>query len=443
MNAVEQQNPDAGRTWFLTPEEYAATSAKLAKLQRRAERKGFTGRVTLTGKPATRQYRTPGGLPITQHGFDVTIRGEPPSYEGWRFVAAVDAVDGGIILRSPPGSTTSIPTDHIRAGACDHCHTKRTRRSTVLVAHEETGQLLQVGRACVKDFLGHNTFPVFLTEDELRNTLRTGGTPPAATWDVDTVLAYAAAAVEAFGWTPSSAHDPGCVPTRDRVRLALVGGRGADLLRTSLEPFLADAQEHAPHIRDELIAGLDGTSGYEANLLAVLRAASVDARHLGLAVSAITAHQRLTTQRHQQQARRVASGAVEYAGTVGEKLTMSGTVRTAMRVEGYTYHSPASALLVVDCGTAVAKMVTAAGWAYAVKVGDQLTVTGTVKQHADYNGTKQTVLTRPKRVDPSPHAHPDQPTAGWETIPSRPARGVAPVRPTTVRTPTRGVPHTP
>ncbi len=440
MTVLEQPNPDLGRTWFLTPDEFAATSAKLAKLQRRAAQKGFTGHVTLTGKPATRQYRTPGGLSITQHGFDVTIRGEPPRYEGWRFVAAVDAVDGGIILRYPPGSTTSIPTDQIRAGECDHCHTKRTRRSTILVAHEETGQLLQVGRACVKDFLGHNTFPVFLTEDEVRNTLRSGGSAPAATWDVDTVLAYAAAAVEAFGWTPSSAHDPGCVPTRDRVRLALVGGRGADLLRTSLEPFLADARERAPRIRDELVAGLDGTSGYEANLLAVLRATSVDARHLGLAVSAITAHQRLTSD--QQQARRVASDAVAYAGTVGEKLTMSGTVRTAMRVEGYTYHSPASALLVIDCGTAVAKMVTAARWAHSVKVGDQLTVTGTIKQHAEYNGTKQTVLTRPKRVDPSPDAHPDKPPTGWETVASRTPSRVAPVHRTTVRTPTRVVHHT-
>ena len=432
---------DRVHAWFLSAEELAATRAKVAKLQQRAERKGFTGTIDVSAVPATRSSTSAGGLPVTVHGFDVTIAGEPPRYEGWRFVAAVDAVEGGTILRYPPGSTAEGNNDQIRAGECDHCHTTRARRSTVLVAHDDTGQLLQVGRSCLKDFLGHNTLPVFLTTDEIANTLggSLSGTPAA--WDVHSVLTYAAAAVEAFGWTPASASEHGRVPTRDVVWLALNGGRGADQLRDQLAPHLADAQARAPQLRHDLLTGLTGGSGYEANLVAVLRGEAVDTKHLGLAVSAIPAHLRLTADRAREASRQEAAQAVEHVGTIGEKVTLTGVVRTALRVDGYTYHSPDSVMLIVDCGTAVAKMTTAAAWAYPLKVGDPVTITGTVKAHTEWNGIKQTVLTRPKKHDPEDVAEsmPDAPHL-WETVTSPRLDGAATARHTTVRTPTHGLP---
>ncbi|WP_232546980.1 hypothetical protein [Propioniciclava soli] len=442
---ADTPDTDRGHPWFLNAEELAATRAKIAKLQQRAERKGFTGTIDVAAVPATRSSTSAGGLPVTVHGFDVTITGDPPRYQGWRFVAAVDAVEGGTILRYPPGSTAEVPNDQIRPGECDHCHTTRARRSTVLVSHDDTGQLLQVGRSCLRDFLGHNTLPVFLTHDEIANTLggSLAGTPSA--WDVHSVLIYAAAAVEAFGWTPASASEHGRVPTRDQVRLALVGGRGADQLRGQLAPHLADAIARAPHLRDDLLNGLKGSSGYEANLVAVLSGAAVDARHLGLAVSAIPAHQRLQEDRRREVARQDAARTVDYAGTVGEKVTLSGVVRTALRVDGYTYRSPDQVMLVVDCGTAVAKMTTSAAWAYQVKVGDPLTVTGTVKAHTEWNGIKQTVLTRPKQLDTIAEGAQTSlagaaPPALWETVASARLDGVqAAQRWTTTRTPSRGV----
>ncbi len=42
--------------------------------------------------------------------------------------------------------------------------------------------------------------------------------------------------------------------------------------------------------------------------------------------------------------------------------------------------------------------MTTSKWAWAVNRGDTLTVTGTVKDLTEYDGTKQTVLARPKAV---------------------------------------------
>jgi len=414
--------PAASRVWFLTGEEVAATRTKLVTLQHRAAAKGFTGRIDLTVVPAVRHYHSAGGLDVTEHGFDVTLTGEPPRYGGWRFVAAVDHTDGGTILRYPPGADPTVANDQGRPGECEHCHTHRPRRSTVLVAHDDTGQVLQVGRSCLKDFLGHNTLPVLLTVDDVAGDLGRGGGSPAA-WDTDTVLAYAWAAVQAFGWTPSSSLDPRRPPTRDVVRVALAGGRGDADLRAALAPHLAEAVTQAPLIRQELLAALTDPAGYQANLTAVLRGDTVEARHLGLAVSAIPAHQRLHDDHQRAQAREQAAAVVEHVGTVGDKVTLTGTVTTALRVDGYTHRSPDQVMLVIDCGTAVMKTTTAAAWAYQIKVGDPLTVTGTVKAHTQWRGLKQTVLSRPKKIDPSnlePQAilEATAPTAAWPTPPS-------------------------
>jgi hypothetical protein len=412
MNDTHLEQRPKPPVWFLSAEELAATRAKLATITGRAARKGFTGSIDLVAVPATRTQPVPGGFPVTVHGFDVTISGQAPRYAGWRFVASVDAVDGGgTILRYPPGREAAVRNTDVVAGQCDHCHTRRARRRTMLIAHDDTGQLLQVGSSCLKDFLGHHIRPVFLTADDVRTELGKdlSGTPTA--WDLTSVLTYAWAAVQALGWTPASASEPGRTPTRDVVRQVLTQQRAADQLLAVLAPHLAEGRRLAPRIIDTLLTGLTGESGYEANLAAVLRGQAVDARHFGLAVSAIPAHQRLLDQRQADTAHQDAVAAVDHVGVVGDKITLTGTVRTAIRVDGFTYHSPDSILLILDCRTAVLKMTTAASWAYQVKVGDRLTVTGTVKAHTVWNGVKQTVLTRPKKLDQPAATLPQTPQA--------------------------------
>ena len=76
---------------------------------------------------------------------------------------------------------------------------------------------------------------------------------------------------------------------------------------------------------------------------------------------------------------------VSYAGHIGDTITLTGTVTTLAHVEGYRYNSPSQRVIVLDCGPHVAKTLTTAAWAYDVRRGDQLTLTGTVKAHQEYN----------------------------------------------------------
>lgn len=98
-------------------------------------------------------------------------------------------------------------------------------------------------------------------------------------------------------------------------------------------------------------------------------------------------------------------------------VTVTGTVRTATRVNGFTPGSPDRALIVAEVGTATVKVVTAAAWAYRVERGDQITVTGTVKAHTEWRGLRQTVITRASRIEPA-FDEPSTPGAAvrWEAV---------------------------
>ena len=124
--------------------------------------------------------------------------------------------------------------------------------------------------------------------------------------------------------------------------------------------------------------------------------------------------------------------ALVHIGTVGERITVSGTVVTTGWVQSYRWEP--RTLLIVDCGTAHVKMITSARWAHKVRRGERLTLIGTVKAHTEDLGAPLTVLTRPRLIEQP--AEPQTPTPGptgevWEALNPAPAkRGPFPGRPT-------------
>lgn len=395
--------------WTLTLEEFAATRERAEKINARAAKRGFTGRIEVTGTRREISEHDEAGLTRTRVVMETEITGEAPQYGGWRFLAAVDSVetaDGAeFILRTAPGIDESgVDRVTLEAGRCEHCKTKRTnRRYTYLVQHEESGELVQVGSTCVKDFTGWTGKPVFISHDELADELRehVGGGGPAE-YTPETVVAVAWAVSRRHGWVPAS---KGGVTTRDLVGSYLYGAGQADKdLRAEVAPEIPAAAEKAREIIPALLDHLDGGSDYIANLKTALRALTVDARHMGITVSAVSAYERMTGEQArkkleaEQRAQQRAS--VQFAGEVGEKLTVTGTVTRLRAVEGsYGYQPKTSLLIILEGGGVVAKMFTTAAWAWEIEQGDGITVTGVVKDHEDYQGIKQTVLTRPKRVD--------------------------------------------
>ena len=390
----------------LTPAEADATTEKIAKINTRAAKRGFTGHLDVVIGPAfARKVTAPSGLTFKRMFHEVEITGVTPKYNGWEFVAAVDTVGDGFVLRFAPGAPEGVvDRAALTPGGCDHCGVaKGNRKYTYAVRNVGTGEVKQVGSTCVKDFTGWDGKPVFYSVQDVADIIDEGGAgghTGAAEAPVAEVVAFALAATEAAGWVSrGNAEAYGKTATAEIVSDAMWGvGRSADDAAALIRPHLAEARAKAPEVIAAVTAGLAGeTSEYAVNLRTVLAAEWVGERHLALAASTVAAHHRLVADKVKRDAEAAAAADVDYLGEVGAKVTFTGAVAVAMTVDGYTYNSTQRFVVVEGPGFA-AKMYTTAGWAYEVEAGDEVTLTATVKAHAEYRGAKQTVVTRAKRA---------------------------------------------
>lgn len=378
--------------WTLSRDEFAATKEKIAKLNARAAKRGFTGGFALIGTPTTWSETDESGWTVQRSGFAVTLTGTPPCYEGWTFLAAVDTVGDDFVVRTAPGVPEgSIDRSMLLAEHCGHCKTARKRTKTFLVRHED-GTMIQVGSTCLKDFLGWSGNPVFYAEDALRAEIDGWVSGTSADYTVATILATAWAVVALEGFHPASFGDNS---TRTQIERALLhrSQRAIDL-RKALAPHMDDARAIVPTIIETLLERL-GSSDFESNLRAVVAAECLPERLYGIAAAAIPVYQKMVN---------CAPGTPEtdrpepvWLGTKGEKVTVTGKINVAMTVDGYAYGTT-SRLVIIETDTALIKVMSAAAWAYQTTVGDMVTVTGTVKDHATYRGAKQTVLARVKKI---------------------------------------------
>lgn len=391
-------------TFTLTAPEYFATVEKIAKVNERAAKKGFTGRLEVVGEKRTVTEKDALGFERSYVVFDTEVTGEAPSYGGWSFVARVDAVGDSFTLATAPG-VEHVDRSSVRPGHCDHCKANRARKNTMLVRNDETGEIVNVGSTCIKDFLGWDASVVFLSEDDVEREIDGIRGSFEREYDVPTILAYAYAATRAFGWVPSSAFDSR--PTADWVRLGLGMYRPTkqdekELPR--LREFAAEANEQAATIRAFILSDeFSGTSTYVDNLKVAASLQAVTARQVGLLASAPNAYTRHLESEADRKAREArwaaekdAKKVSEFIGQVGDKkVRVEGTIEGIRYIEG-------------DYGTTVLyTILTAEGnvvkWfasreALGEKEGREVVIEGTIKKHDEYQGVKSTVLTRCKEI---------------------------------------------
>lgn len=417
--------------------------AALCALNKRAERKKLPLLSWSWGKPVTERQRIPHpdfGWQVDHEGdvtrvalslSDVAVR-----YEGWSFVAALQHLDGENIVRALPGE--EVPALYRERGpVCDHCAAWRRRHDTYLVRHED-GSIKQVGSTCMGDFLGGFdginlacrasmlAEARAIAEDGMEGFGCGGG-------ERTRTLAYFLPVVawfvreSAHGWVPrSKAKDVGRPATADLAWLAMDTNEARKL---GVDPSEVDkataeaAEAWAENLSDADIAADRGD--YLHNLRAVARTGLVTARTAGIAASMIVAYQRHVARERElaesaQRVRvdafvgavkqRVTFGLPQAVGKKGKPLKGAPVVLSTDPVwleavigydstYGYTtvlkFRSTEGHLLVWkshDTGVTRAD------------VGKRYTLSGTIKAHSLYEGTKQTVLTRcdVKAVDVDP-----------------------------------------
>lgn len=394
--------------------QYRIPDQNLEKLQEQLERLAKrAAKLELTEPTITIVRQEPETLAdgTVQLWHIVEITGKAPIINGWQFAAVIQFVqddDGNVspLFRSVPDISIPVELRSISEPFCDHCQLMRRRKDTYLVRQTETLEWKQVGSSCLADFTGHASpqalarYAQELMElEELAQACTDPdafGSGKASHFSTLGWVSDSAMMIREHGWvSKGKAYNDGGVSTFSRVDANLFAPRYQRENPTTADIELA--KKALEWVREEL-AAKDDLSDYEYNLTVACKSSFAERRLLGLITSLLPAYARAETQRIEQ----ALAGNSEWQGEIGAKKFPTGpaTVLGCFDSEGFYGMTHIIAVRNDDghhfkwfCSS-LPKIADDAWW--NPQAGQRVELTGTVKDHSEWQGVKETVLTRCK-----------------------------------------------
>jgi hypothetical protein len=292
---------------------------------------------------------------------------------------------------------------------CDHCHKHVHRNSVVLLEHEN-GERKLVGTACVKEFtqgLDGNLIAQFndldsylsktasdldcllkgenLDDIPISGMIERGGNP---IYDIQEIVATASYLIRLYGFSPSGADDATWKYILDTIRKAW-DDEDAKAEATKAIEWLKSLPE------EEYLK-----SSYLFNLRQIIDADYCAYRHFSILTSLIPTYKKAV-------AKKISQNTVSnHVGQINEKFTLNLTYKNTASFDSQ-YGTCFFHFFTDEMGN-VFKWSTNKGLVYSYKdifdrvithqldQGALVEIKGTIKEHTEYKGVKQTVITRCK-----------------------------------------------
>lgn len=375
--------------------ELEMTREKIEKINARCAKRGIPGGLNVEYREEMKKETNAFGIEIEYVVYMTKITGIAPKLPDWDFVATLDYDhNAGLIVRTYPG-VNSINRANLREGWCDHCQTNRYRKSTYVMRNRNSGEEIQVGSACIKDFTGWEALP-YSAERMQKDVEEFSGGFGGGARDVSTltVLSVAWACVTEFGYVRS--REIGA--TVDMVRNVIDPPRKiSPEFRAELERLSAHADsmmDRAKELRAWILSDeFSGTSEYVLNMKAIAGAEMVSSRNYGLLCSAPQAWARFLEKSFIKE--REAAPVSEWFGEIGERWEMSLTLKAVKYIES-AYGCSTLHTFSDDKGN-VFKW-----FASSTDLGDDVDSTfriaAGIKAHSEWRGNRETGLTRAKVI---------------------------------------------
>lgn len=362
----------------------------------------------LNKRTLTRTVVVEGGLSETEvlEVLDIQIDGEIPHISGYEIIATTDATEAGNVIYTVPGH--SVPLKFRTRVECDHCHTNRKRKYTVILRNGVDGTYIQVGYSCLQDFFPHisNIESMVNYATTILSMLFSGesdGCDEEKLWSsgggeygvaLDRIMDLSIAAIRKWGWVSSSkAYDEQIASTKDNVNYLLHNHDLSNDDKSVLEDSRSDETRaetgKALKFYTDHLADKADKSDYEHNLSVLFQIGFVTWKNTGFAVSMIQYIRREMA--HYLESERQSNHPSQNRGTVGKREVFSDLMITNA-VEIPTQYGVSTLYLFRDVDGNVFKWFASAG--ISVSIGDTVTLKATVKAHEVYKGQNQTVISR-------------------------------------------------
>lgn len=373
----------------------ASVQSSFAALERKAAKLKLPIPTLTIGKPYWVECKDERGNDIAIEYVNIEINGEVPMIKHWRLVAVLEHITGGTLVKQIDLSI-EIPTSYFKATSdCHHCQTYRQRNKTFLLYNSDTGKLFQVGTTCLSDFTGFDWEGWVSYYEMLFRFKETFGEESETSFGsgeritgipLQMVIEQSVAIIEKYGYKKKEVEYYYKISTSTALRMELI-----DRLNKREGKYLEPTPEHTEKAKQVInwVLSLEDKpenerSSYEWSLLVLFKSGYIKWDNMGIACSAVASYQRAMEQAKIKEASK-------WQGKVGDKLETTVDVVNVTPIDGqygitYLY-----------------KMIDKSGnvltWFASKKALDacnNVKIKGTIKQHREFAGIQQTVLTRVK-----------------------------------------------
>jgi hypothetical protein len=318
--------------------------------------------------------------------FDLILDGNEIRKDGYTVVAKIEHLENGNIVNAFGGKAKQAWRES--KGCCEHCNSRRERRLTFIVRHED-GSEKQVGRTCLKDSCGidpqaigyRNELDEILLNDDIA-TYDFESRPVSPAYSTIEVLALALRTIKEQGYVKSSE------PNSNKGRISA----------SIKEARFTEAEREAAQKLADSIAAIDRDDAVDANLgnvQALIESQYCKANHFGYLAYAPIAYEKYLVEMERRQAREAAINAQreasDYVGEVGKRIDLSIAEMKLLTSWGTQWGM-----------TWLYKFTDTDGNVLVWFASRPLDTEGvnriraTVKDHTERDGVKQTVITRCK-----------------------------------------------
>lgn len=368
--------------------------SKLLKLNKRAEKLGFEKFTLTISKRFTKSIGKKDSERLVDFA-EVSLTGPTIKINGWQFVAKFELSESGTIVHNIMPEI-SIPSElKSRAGECEHCQSNRARKDTFILI-DESGILKQVGRQCLKDYLGYHGTPEHILQIaqiayEINNISEGDDESDQdhASFGHDfripgkSFLIYVCTACRLFGYKNR-------IMVQDSFHPILTTGESAWLSYISKSPdelqkSISAADREQAKLVEDWINSLEGKNDYESNIK-ILLTDGVRWESKNILASAVQGYNRAKESESREKL------VNEHFGEVGKRQQM---ILTYLGEKSFETQFGVMSIMRFRTETGnLAIWKTGTGWNKQVSVGCSVSVKATIKEHSEYKGFKQTLLNR-------------------------------------------------
>ena len=358
----------------------------------------------------------------------IQVIGAAPKLAGWTFIAKLDhfSLPGNVIIKAVPGATIpqealdAIHLDSRQKDAalheinnlrssperiktlslrleekpyCDHCHTYRRRNDTFIVQHE-SGAYKQVGRTCLKDFLGHSPegllrylsqLNMFFTELEDHNSgwYKFRGWRNAYVYELKEALEISAAFIRTYGFVSKQKA------TMDNPSTAsLVSGCFGYYTNATDKPDVKDCDIQEAQEATDWVSRVEdkGDNDYIFNLKRIVKAGHFSGSMFGLVASIIAAYRRANPKVKIEKLN-------EWVGNPKDKIETTVKIVGSYASFGWM-GTTVTIYKMLDDQNRSLTWFSSATKGISMEEGKVYKIKGRIKAHEEYKGWKQTILTR-------------------------------------------------